>query len=61
MDMQWFKGMQKSMVLMRSISIKVIQYQIMRKVFNDSSKRIIDRGLLFNPQMKIKNTFHFGF
>ena len=28
MDMQWFKGMRKSMVLMRSISIKVIQYQI---------------------------------
>ena len=26
---------------------------IMRKVFNNSAKRIIDRGLLFNP-MKLK-------
>ena len=27
---------------------------IMRKVFNDSAKRIIDRGLLFNP-LKLNN------
>lgn len=30
---------------------------IMRKVFNDSAKRIIDRGLLFNP-MKLNDLWH---
>lgn len=30
---------------------------IMRKVFNDSAKRIIDRGLLFNP-MKLCDLWH---
>ena len=30
---------------------------IMRKVFNDSAKRIIDRGLLFNP-LKLNDLWH---
>lgn len=30
---------------------------IMRKVFNDSAERIIDRGLLFNP-LKLNNLWH---
>ena len=30
---------------------------IMRKVFDDSAKRIIDRGLLFNP-MKLNDLWH---
>ncbi len=30
---------------------------IMRKVFNDSAKRIIDRELLFNP-LKLKDLWH---
>ena len=30
---------------------------IMRKVFNDSTERIIDRGLLFNP-MKLNDLWH---
>lgn len=30
---------------------------IMRKVFNDSAERIIDRGLLFNP-MKLNDLWH---
>lgn len=41
---------------LRIINVNTV-LNIMRKVFDDSAKRIIDRGLLFNP-MKLNDLSH---